>query len=150
MLDIINETDEIIDKRDFKRLINFAFQKLYLGKNVELSLMFVDEPKMEELHINWLDLPGPTDVMSFPMDLLEAGTPNNPVNDGILGDIVLCPTVTRAQAKAAGHSERKENCLLVLHGILHLLGHDHYEADEKKVMFELQDKLLKEYLNTFP
>ncbi|MFT4245008.1 MAG: rRNA maturation RNase YbeY [Micrococcaceae bacterium] len=150
MLDIINETDEMIDEADFKRLIDFAFQKLYLGKDVDLSLMFVDEPKMEEIHIKWLDLPGPTDVMSFPMDLLEAGTADKPVAEGILGDIVLCPTVTRAQAKSAGHSERQENCLLVLHGILHLLGHDHYEAEEKKVMFKLQDKLLKEYLTAHP
>ncbi|MFT4147997.1 MAG: rRNA maturation RNase YbeY [Micrococcaceae bacterium] len=145
MLEIINKTSQTVDSADFQRLVDFTFKTQNLGENVELSLVFVDEQEMEHLHVTWLDLAGPTDVMSFPMDELEVGA-----QEGILGDIVLCPTVTAQQAKAAGHSVRQENCLLVIHGILHLLGHDHYDPEEKKIMFSLQDSILKDYLEQFP
>ena len=59
---------------------------------------------MEQLHLQWMDLPGPTDVMSFPMDELTPGTAEAPVTEGALGDVVVCPAVAAAQAAEAGHS----------------------------------------------
>ena len=103
---------------------------------------------MAALHVQWMDLPGPTDVMAFPMDgadgPLDRLDPSAPpptdegVGEAMLGDVVLCPTVAAEQAAAAGHSLESELHLLCTHGILHLLGYDHGEPDEEREMFELQ------------
>ena len=97
---------------------------------------------MEQLHVRWMDEPGPTDVLSFPMDELRPGTEDEPTPAGLLGDIVLCPQVAEEQAKTAGHSSTDEMLLLTCHGILHLLGFDHAEPDEKAEMFGLQGEIL--------
>ncbi|HCX84746.1 MAG TPA: rRNA maturation RNase YbeY, partial [Micrococcales bacterium] len=89
---------------------------------------------------------GPTDVMSFPMDELRPGTEGEPSDPGILGDIVVCPEVATAQAREAGHSAQEEMLLLVTHGILHLLGFDHAEEEERTEMFDLQRRLLLTFL----
>jgi probable rRNA maturation factor len=90
-----------------------------------------------------MDLPGPTDVMAFPMDELRAPREDEEPEPGLLGDVLLCPQVAERQAKEAGHSTEDELHLLLVHGILHLLGHDHAEPDEKAVMFGLQGTLLQ-------
>jgi len=101
---------------------------------------------MEVLHVQWMDLPGPTDVMSFPMDELRPGGQDKEPMEGILGDIVLCPTVAARQASEAGHAAAEELLLLTTHGMLHLLGFDHDEPDEEREMFELQRQLLLTFL----
>ena len=101
---------------------------------------------MTELHMRWLELPGPTDVMSFPMDELRPGTPDHETPAGTLGDIVICPQVAAKQALQAGHSAVEEMLLLTTHGILHLLGYDHAEPQEKEEMFALQRTLLLTFL----
>ena len=91
------------------------------------------------IYEKWLDLPGTTDVMSFPMDELK---PNDP-EPGILGDIVISPLVARAQAVKAGHSYEHEVKILAAHGLLHLLGYDHQEPEAERTMFALQEDLVK-------
>ena len=114
----------------------------------ELSILFVDIPTMTELHVQWMDEPGPTDVLSFPMDELRPGKDGAPSDPGILGDIVVCPDVAIEQARTAGHSAQEEMLLLVTHVMLHLLGFDHAEPDEREVMFDLQRTLLLTFLAT--
>lgn len=97
---------------------------------------------MEQLHVQWMDEPGPTDVLSFPMDELRPGTEDQPTPAGLLGDIVLCPQVAAAQAETAGHSTLDELLLLTTHGLLHLLGFDHAEPEDEKAMFGIQRDLL--------
>lgn len=128
-----------------RALVSHCFRQLHLASDVELSIAVVDEEEMARLHVEWMDLPGPTDVMSFPMDELEAGTEDSPTH-GTLGDIVLCPPVAARQAAAAGHSTEDEFFLLTVHGILHLLGHDHAEPEERATMFALQRDLLTGFL----
>lgn len=133
------------DLADIDRLVaqaTFLLDRLNLDPECELSIALVDEPEMERLHVEWMDLPGPTDVLSFPMDELRAGSGSGPRPLGVLGDIILCPTVAQRQADAAGHSTQAELELLLTHGVLHLLGHDHAEPEEHAVMFALQDDLL--------
>ena len=101
---------------------------------------------MAELHERWLDLPGPTDVMSFLMDELRPGTSDHETSAGTLGDIVICPQVAAKQTLQAGHSAVEEMLLLTTHGILHLLGYDHAEPQEKEEMFALQRTLLLTFL----
>ena len=97
---------------------------------------------MEALHVQWMDEPGPTDVLSFPMDELRPGTQEQPTPPGLLGDIVLCPQVAETQAQAAKHSTLDELILLTTHGTLHLLGFDHAEPAEEREMFGLQRELI--------
>jgi probable rRNA maturation factor len=97
---------------------------------------------MEALHVQWMDEPGPTDVLSFPMDELRPGTEDMPAPAGLLGDIVLCPQVAETQAVAAKHSTMDELVMLTTHGLLHLLGFDHAEPEEEREMFGLQRELI--------
>ena len=136
---------EAVDVELLGRLAQHVLQRLHVHPDAELSIAVVDEDEMARLHVEWMDLPGPTDVLSFPMDEMRPGTPEEPV-EGTLGDIVLCPPVARRQAEAGGHSVADELCLLTTHGILHLLGHDHAEPEERQIMFALQRDLLTDFL----
>lgn len=145
-IEVNNETTAKIDAREFVDLARYVFDAMFLHPATELSITFVDEEAMSELHEEWMDLEGPTDVMSFPMDELREGREGELAPEGLLGDIVICPTVAAQQARMAGHSSEEEMLLLLTHGILHLLGYDHVEPEEERVMFTLQRKLLLTFL----
>lgn len=134
-----------VDTEQLEALVALAFTRWHLHPDTEVSIAVVDEEQMAELHVQWLGLPGATDVMSFPMDELREGTAEEP-SLGVLGDVVLCPPVAERQAQAAGHSTQDELCLLTAHSLLHLLGHDHAEEDERTRMFTAQRALLEEFL----
>jgi probable rRNA maturation factor len=136
---------EAVDVELLGRLADHVLERLHVHPDAELSIAVVDEDEMARLHVEWMDLPGPTDVLSFPMDEMRPGTPEEPA-EGTLGDIVLCPPVARRQAEAGSHSVADELCLLTTHGILHLLGHDHAEPEERQIMFALQRDLLTDFL----
>jgi len=146
VIDVNNETDAVVDEVEFAELARFVLKEMNIADGAELAILFVDEATMEQLHIQWMDEPGPTDVLSFPMDELRPGTPGSPTPAGLLGDIVVCPTVAARQAAVAGHSAEEEMLLLTTHGILHLLGYDHAEPEEEKEMFALQRRLLLTFL----
>jgi probable rRNA maturation factor len=111
-----------------------------LHPDCDLNVTFVDDAEMTELHIKWMDEPGSTDVLSFPMDLPE--TQGEVVT---LGDIVISPDFATAQANLAGHSPEHEMFILATHGLLHILGYDHAEPQEEKAMFDLQESLVKQW-----
>ena len=142
-VELVNRSGALVPETQMHTLLNFGMDYMELNPECEISLTFVDPQEMEELHIKWMDLPGSTDVMSFPMDELK---PNDP-EPGILGDIVISPVFARAQAEKAGHSFEHEIKILAAHGLLHLLGYDHQELDEEKVMFALQEDLVKRSVN---
>lgn len=134
-----------VDMRVLESLVDHAFAKMHLSQRTQLAITAVNEDEMERIHLEWMDLPGPTDVMSFPMDELTPGTADNPT-EGFLGDIVLCPPVAARQGERAGHSTLDELCLLTVHGILHCLGYDHHTPEEEAEMFGLQREILEEFL----
>nr|WP_240334036.1 rRNA maturation RNase YbeY [Rothia sp. ZJ932] len=134
-----------VDTAELTRLVSFAFERLYLSPDTELSVNVVGEDEMERIHLEWMDLPGATDVMSFPMDEMVEGIPDEP-SEGVLGDIVLCPPVAARQGADAGHSTLDELCLLTVHGILHCLGYDHATAEAEAEMFGIQRNILREFL----
>ena len=144
-IEIVNETQEKVELEKVRDMAAHALGELKIHPDSELSIIFVDETAMEKLHIEWMDEPGPTDVLSFPMDELRPGLPGVEPSPGLLGDVVVCPTVAQAQAEKAGHSTIDEILLLVTHGILHLLGYDHAEPDDEKEMFGLQKELLASF-----
>ncbi|MDO5494574.1 MAG: rRNA maturation RNase YbeY [bacterium] len=143
--EVLNESGHELDGEEFASLARFVLDQLHVHPQSELSITFVEPDVMAELHVRWMDLEGPTDVMSFPMDELRPGTESAP-SEGMLGDIVICPSVAATQARAAGHSSIEEMLLLTVHGILHLLGFDHEEPEEEKEMFDLQRSLLLQFL----
>ena len=141
-IEINNESGVAVDESRILALASFALDAMHVSPDAELAIVLVDEGAMEQLHVQWMDEPGPTDVLSFPMDELRPGTEENPTPPGLLGDIVLCPQVAETQAAAAKHSTMDELQLLTCHGVLHLLGYDHAEPDEEKEMFGIQRDIL--------
>ncbi|MFZ4510883.1 MAG: rRNA maturation RNase YbeY [Candidatus Nanopelagicales bacterium] len=135
-----------VDNSRIEAQAAYLLDRLHLSPDADLSILLVDEEEMARLHVEWMDEAGPTDVLSFPMDDLRAGDPSGPRVEGILGDIVLCPTVAARQGGAAGHAADVELSLLLTHGVLHLLGHDHAEPEEHERMFALQAELLQGWL----
>jgi probable rRNA maturation factor len=151
-IDIVNESGETVDETALAAVARYSLDRLRIHPLAELSVLIVDEAAMTELHERWMGEPGPTDVLSFPMDELRPPSPvagtsgrggDEPGPDpALLGDVVLCPQVAAEQAKQAGHSAQRELELLTVHGILHLLGYDHADPEEEAAMFGLQGQLL--------
>ena len=151
-VEVANESGTAVDETSLAAAARFAMDRMGVSPLAELSIMLVGSGVMAELHERWMDLPGPTDVMAFPMDevgeggLLAGGRPDNPlVEPALLGDIVLCPEVATEQAAAAGHSALDELHLLTVHGVLHLLGYDHADPAAEREMFALQDGILADF-----
>ena len=142
MIDLNNESGVEVDEQRLVQLARFAMEQLRIHPQAELSILLVDEKTMADYHVRFMDLPGPTDVLSFPMDELRPPSDDEEPPLGLLGDIVLCPTVTAAQAAENGRTPDSEADYLLVHGLLHLLGYDHAEPAEKKVMFDLNDRLV--------
>jgi probable rRNA maturation factor len=150
-IEVLNESGVDVDERRLVELSRFVLDRLRIHPQADLSITVVDEATMTQLHEQWMDEPGPTDVLSFPMDELRPPRDHEEApQEGILGDVVLCPAVAERQARAAGHSAEHELHLLTVHGILHLLGYDHAEPAEERVMFAQQDELLAAYESGAP
>lgn len=145
-IEVVNESDVECDLDALGAQARFVLDRLRIHPQAELSVVLVDEAAMAELHVRWMDEPGPTDVLSFPMDELRQPQDDEEPEPGMLGDVVLCPQVAGRQAADAGHSRDDELALLLTHGILHLLGYDHAEPAEHAEMFGLQARLLAEWV----
>ena len=141
-IEILNESGAEVDVKELARLARFAMDRMRVHPQAELCIKLVDEDTIAQLNAQWMDKEGPTDVLAFPMDELRPGLVNEEPEEGVLGDLVLCPDIAEKQGVAAGHGKDAEIELLTVHGILHLLGYDHAEPEEHKEMFGLQDELL--------
>lgn len=147
-IEISNEAEVVVDEVRVLALATHALDYMKIHRDADLAIAFIDEAAMEVLHVEWMDEPGPTDVLSFPMDELRPGSEGQLTPPGLLGDIVICPQVAAVQAEAAGHPTVNEILLLTTHGILHLLGFDHAEPEEEKEMFGLQRDILESFYAT--
>jgi probable rRNA maturation factor len=139
-IEVTNTSGQLVPATEIISLLTFALLELELNPECEINVSFVDDDYMTELHIKWMDEPGTTDVLSFPMDMPE--TPGEAVT---LGDIVISPVVAADQAKAQGHSIEHEIYILATHGLLHIIGYDHADKSEEKVMFDLQEKIVRDW-----
>jgi probable rRNA maturation factor len=158
-IEIANESGASVDEPALAALARFVLDEMRIHPLAELSVLLVDPPTMADLHQRWLGEPGPTDVLAFPMDELRPPPPGSERGDrpasadpgttpGLLGDVVLCPEVAANQAREANHPVEAELEMLCTHGILHLLGFDHAEPDERATMFGLQGRLLDSWRAT--
>ncbi len=105
----------------------------------DVSVVLTDDDQLHELNRDYLGVDAPTDVLSFPASETDPET-----GEAYLGDILISVPRAEVQAQAAGHPIEAEVQLLVVHGTLHLLGHDHAEPDEKAKMWKAQAKILTE------
>ncbi len=154
-VEINNESGMAADEDALRELAQYVIGQLETHPLADLSMLLVDEAHMTNLHEKWMDEPGPTDVLSFPMDELRphsmAGPNRSRGRDGdeaepvLLGDVVLCPQVAAVQARQHGQSTQAELELLTVHGVLHLLGYDHADPEEEAEMFGLQNELLRDW-----
>jgi probable rRNA maturation factor len=141
-IEILNESERELDVDQLAKLSRFVMDAMRVHPEAELCIKAVDESTIAELNEQWMEKEGPTDVLAFPMDELRPGLVDEEPEEGVLGDLVLCPDIAERQGEAAGHGTWAEIELLTTHGILHLLGYDHYEPEEKAEMFGLTDELL--------
>ncbi|GAB2458975.1 rRNA maturation RNase YbeY [Nocardioides hungaricus] len=141
-VEILNESGRELDERRLAQLSRFVLDRMRVHPMSELCIKAVDEATIARLNQQWMEKEGPTDVLAFPMDELRPGLVNEEPEEGVLGDLVLCPDVAARQGETAGHGAAAEIELLTVHGILHLLGYDHAEPEEHRAMFGLQDELL--------
>jgi probable rRNA maturation factor len=143
-IEVANESGVAVDELAMVSVARYVLDRMRINALAELSILLVDVDAMTELHVKWMDEPGPTDVMSFPMDELDTARRPDEAGPGpaLLGDVVLCPAVAATQAEQAGHSLDDELHLLTVHGVLHLLGYDHAEPADEREMFRLQNELL--------
>ena len=114
--------------------------QLNLNPDCDLSIGFIDDDYMSELHVKWMDEPGSTDVLSFPMDM-----PENEGDVVTLGHIRISAVFATDQAHLAGHSIEREIYILATHGLLHIIGYDHADPKEERVMFALQEKIVENW-----
>lgn len=147
-IEINNESGVAFDESVLQRLAVHVLNSLHVHPQTELGIALVDEAAIERLHVEWMNEPGPTDVLSFPMDELRPGRPDAQTPQGLLGDVVICPQVAETQAEAAGHDLLTEMVVLLTHGMLHLLGFDHATPVEEAEMFGLQRDLVTSFLTT--
>jgi probable rRNA maturation factor len=142
-IEVTNSSGQLVPSKEVTSLLLFAMTELKLNADCDLSVGFIDDEYMSELHIKWMNEPGSTDVLSFPMDM--------PEKDGdvvTLGDIMISPLFAAAQAQVAGHSAEHEIYILAVHGLLHILGYDHAEPEEERIMFALQEEIVENWKKT--
>jgi probable rRNA maturation factor len=131
-------TDWLVD------LAEVAMGAESLPESSQLSIAFIGEQRMSELNAEFMGKEGPTDVLSFPIEDFAGGIraddPQGPPL--LLGDIVICPSVVRSNATRAGVAFEDEMALMVVHGLLHLLGHDHVIEEEAEAMEQREHAIL--------
>ena len=148
-IDFIDETEKVEnnDITEIKDLLQVAARKQKLEGEIELSVTFVDNNRIQEINKEYRDKDQPTDVISFAMEELGEGEiPLVGTNlPRMLGDIIISIDKAKEQATEYGHSYRRELGFLAVHGFLHLLGYDHMTKEEEEIMFSLQRDILDEF-----
>lgn len=138
---IFNTTNEKIDTSEMDKVINFACKKMGVI-NPLLNIVLVDNKKIQEINKEYRGKDAVTDVISF---AFEEVSDVEYENIRFLGEIYISYERCCEQAKEFGHSIRRELCYLAVHGLLHLLGYDHMNEEDKKVMRTLEEEILNEY-----
>ena len=142
MFAIYNETNEKLDElQQIQKLMEFAIQYEKL-RNVEFNIILVDNDYIHSLNRDYRGIDRETDVITFALEDVDDISYEN---YRLLGDIYISVDKARSQSREYGHSFLRELSFLSVHGFLHLLGYDHMNEKDEKVMFELQERILDEF-----
>jgi probable rRNA maturation factor len=144
-ISVDDDAGSSLDLSSLCDLAGYVYSTLHVHPGSELGITLVDIDRMTGLHEEWMNEPGPTDVLSFPIDELTPGTSETPSGPGVLGDIVICPAHAQGDADQADRTIQQHVEFLTVHGMLHLLGYDHATEEEYAQMFALQDDLLSRW-----
>lgn len=140
-IEIINLTNkEIKELDDVLNVINKAIEVEKLN-NLEFNIIIVDNEYIHKLNRDYRKIDRPTDVITFALEDYEDGIK---LDHRLLGDIYISIEKAKSQAEEYGHSFKREICFLAVHGFLHLLGYDHMEKEEERIMFSKQELILNE------
>lgn len=148
-IDFMDETNEVTEEAQqlVESILQFAARKENIEKDTELSVTFVDNDRIREINKEYRHKDSATDVISFALE--EMGEDEVEIVGAemprMLGDIIISIERTKEQAEEYGHSFDRELGFLALHGFLHLLGFDHMNEEDEKVMFTKQKEILEEY-----
>ena len=145
---IINNTTkkDLNLERDLEKVIREVLKLEDIDeKKCEISLSFVDEEKIRQLNKDFRSIDRVTDVLSFPIEDFFNEDRKTLLDKPylMLGDVVICLDVARKQAKDLGHSFEREIMYLTCHSILHLLGYDHIDENDKKIMRSKEKEVMK-------
>jgi len=134
MIDIENLSSFSIDEKDVKNYVGQMLSHLSVNKKSYVSILFVEENEMARQHLKWMKEPGPTDVMSFPMDDVLLSNKKSLNKQSMLGDIIICPAIAYKDAIKQSIPPAKHLVFLLAHAILHLLGQDHQVPSQRGIM----------------
>lgn len=139
-----DEQEEPLSSEPLVAIASIAMEAEELPASTQLAITLVGEGRMAELNGTYMSKSGPTDVLSFPIEDFSAGITEIDATGPplLLGDIVICPSVVRANASTAGVAFEDEMALMVVHGVLHLLGRDHVIETEAEEMEEREREIL--------
>ena len=141
-IEIFNQTnEEIKELSDVERVLNYAIKKEELD-SVEFNVIIVDNNYIHELNKTYRGIDRETDVITFALE--DDSKVVNGSSHRVLGDIYIAVDKAKLQAEEYGHSFLREICFLAVHGFYHLLGYDHMEEDDAKIMFAKQEEVLSE------
>lgn len=138
---ITNTTNKSVSINDIENICKLTFKKLKV-KNPILSITIVDNKKIKEINREYRNKDSETDVISFAFE--ESDDYVYP-NMRFLGEIYISIDKAKSQAEEYGHSLKRELCFLTVHGLLHLLGYDHIEENDRVVMRKLEEEILESY-----
>ena len=137
MITIESKSPDPLELEPLERAARFALEHQGASPDADLAIVITDDEQLQELNRDFRDVDSPTDVLSFPASEVDPETGRL-----YLGDILISIERAGEQATAGGHPLEAELQLLIVHGILHLLGHDHGEPDEKDRMWAAQAEIL--------
>ncbi len=132
------EAESLVPKKLLESAARLALEHEAESLDADLSIILTDDTRLHDLNLNYRGVDAPTDVLSFPASETDPET-----GARYLGDILISVPRAQAQAEATGHPLEAELQLLVVHGVLHLLGHDHARAREKARMWKTQAEILE-------
>lgn len=142
-IEVFNEYKEDVEYMDLlKEIVSFTLKKEKVDKPI-VNIILVDNKKIHEMNKQYRKIDRETDVISFALEDEESMI--NASSYRILGDIYISVDKAKAQAKEYGHSFKRELCFLAVHGLYHLLGYDHADKEEEKIMFQKQEEVLNEF-----
>lgn len=148
-IDILDETEQVTPQQQelVAKLLEFAAIQEKVTEGSEVSVTFVNNERIHEINKEYRQKDAPTDVISFAMEEMGEGEIEIIGEDvpAVLGDIIISIDRTKEQAEEYGHSYERELGFLAIHGFLHLLGYDHMNEEDEKVMFSRQKELLEQY-----
>ncbi len=148
------ETKTKFDFNGVENVIKKAVKAVMTNKNIpenlDVNILLTTKPKIHQINLENRNVDSPTDVLSFPyFDYKVPGKFSHKINkneENILGDIILCASKAKEQARKFGHSQKREVAFLIVHSMLHLIGYDHIE-EKDRVLMQNEERLIMDIIN---